>query len=164
MSLVSLTFSVAGDVQLDRALSLASKNIKNIFGIAGPDIRDDFLQNEQEQFRTEGGHGSGGWQDLSPAYAAEKAKHYPGAPILVRTGALRSSLTRESDQNFIYRAQPLTLTLGTRVPYGVYHQKGGPDLPVRKPIELIEAQKRRWMKLMQEAIWKSGQGYERVIL
>jgi len=47
----------------------------------------------QKQFETEGSFGAGGWAALSPAYAAWKEEHFPGRPIGVLSGALRSGMT-----------------------------------------------------------------------
>lgn len=46
-----------------------------------------------KQFESQGSFGAGGWQALSPAYDAWKQEHYPGRPIGVLTGALRSAMT-----------------------------------------------------------------------
>jgi hypothetical protein len=45
-----------------------------------------------EQFGTEGAASGGKWADLTEAYAKWKDEHYPGRPIGVLTGALRSSM------------------------------------------------------------------------
>ena len=44
-------------------------------------------------FGSEGAASGARWADLTPAYAAWKQEHYPGRPIGVLTGALRSSMT-----------------------------------------------------------------------
>lgn len=51
-----------------------------------------FRAHMQEQFASEG-ELAGGWAPLSPAYAAWKAEHYPGRPIGVLEGHLRSAMT-----------------------------------------------------------------------
>lgn len=162
--LVPISFEIDGEIQLDRALGLLKKNIQEVFTIVGPDIRDDFLTNQRTQFDTEGRHGSAGWASLSPAYAAWKAKNFPGRPLLVLKGDLRSSLTDKNHPNFVYRVTPFALTLGTTDPKARWHQKGTQDMPDRKPVELVESQKTRWPKLVQEGIFKSGQGFEQVLI
>ncbi|MBT4498064.1 MAG: hypothetical protein HOC74_10105 [Gemmatimonadetes bacterium] len=161
--LFNFTFEVHGQKQLDRALGLYSANIKDLRGV-WPDIRDDFLEGGQAQFASQGKSGSGGWKALSPAYAAWKNAHFPGKPILQRQGDLIGSLTNKSNKRFIYRPSKLGLAIGTRVPYARYHQTGTPDMPARPPIQLTKAQQTRWMKLIQEHIFNTGQGYQRAII
>lgn len=71
-----------------------------------------------------------GWAPLSPTYASWKAARYPGAPILVRTGALRGSM------GSVNRAGPMSLEWGTAVRYAVFHQRGTRKMPQRKVIHL----------------------------
>jgi phage gpG-like protein len=54
---------------------------------------DVFRSQMTQQFASEGRHGSGGWAALSPAYEKWKREHYPGRPIGVLTGSLRSAMT-----------------------------------------------------------------------
>lgn len=50
----------------------------------------EYAAYEEHVFASEGSaHLKGQWKALSPRYAAWKAIHYPGRPILTRTGALR---------------------------------------------------------------------------
>lgn len=56
------------------------------------DVADHLRDVVQQQFATEGAHGLGaGWVQLNPGYEAWKREHYPGAPMLVRTGAMREA-------------------------------------------------------------------------
>lgn len=64
-------------------------DLKPLMGLFG----DVFRSHMTQQFATEGRHGSGGWDALSPAYEQWKREHYPGRPIGVLTGALRSAMT-----------------------------------------------------------------------
>ena len=164
--LVSISFTVAGEKQLDRRLGILRENVKDLRGV-WPDIRDDFVKNQKQQFKTEGVHGSGSkWTPLKPGYAAFKEKNYPGQPILRLTDSLYKSLTEIENGDFIYKPGRLGLTLGSKIEYGAYHQTGVAEtfLPRRPPIELTKAQKSRWPKLIQEYIFKSWQGFDRVTL
>lgn len=159
-------FDVAGEEQIKALFQLAAENIRTIFTIAGPDIRDDFIAGMESQFSSEGQSGAGGWKRLNPQYELWKNQHFPGGSILVRSGAMKRGLTQAGDPGFIYRATDRHLALGTRDPKAIYHQdpKRGSSLPQRKLIALTSDQQRRWPKLMQESIFKSGQGYERKLL
>lgn len=56
------------------------------------------------------------WPDLNPAYKSQKAKKYPGRPILVRTGALQ--------KGFIFTSTRDSVRLGNQVDYFEKHQMG----------------------------------------
>ena len=153
-------------MEIDRALGLLMKNVKDLRGL-WPDIKSDFIKGEIDQFHTEGRSGGtfGRWKRLSPKYKAWKDKNFPGRKILERTGRLKTSLIGGRGEGFVYRPSKLGLTIGSNVPYAGYHQTGtSRGLPKRKPIDLTEKQKIRWMKLTQEYIQKSAQGYLRANL
>jgi phage gpG-like protein len=143
-----IRFEVFGEVQLERTLERFTGNI----GDASPAweaIADDFLDVEAGQFRSEGGRGSGGWSPLTPRYGAWKATHFPGRPILVREGDLEHSLTHGPEIRIISARR---MELGSAVPYGRYHQSGTPRMPRRRPIDLTEADRRRWVRILQRWI------------
>jgi phage gpG-like protein len=140
-----------------------------------PVIEDDFYAQEKAQFQTEGSEGGEKWAALSGSsweevseqgrdasgrfakkqrvihggYAAWKEAHYPGKPILERTGDLVSSLTNPNDPNTVRVEGRKTLTLGSRIPYAIYHQKGTEKMPARPEIQLTEAFKRTAMHHVQ---------------
>lgn len=49
---------------------------------------------------------------------------------------------------------------GTNVPYAIHHQFGAPaaNVPMRKPAELTEAQRRQWVKILQRAVIDGRKG------
>lgn len=146
---VLLSFDFYGDVQLERTLDRFAEHTEDATP-AWEAIANRFAHVERRQFATEGKHGSGGWAPLSPKYAAWKARHYPGKPILQREGDLVRSLTRRPFG--IERIEPQQAWLGSDVPYGAYHQNGAGRLPRRRPIELTEAERRLWVKILQRFI------------
>jgi len=162
--LVRFEFEVAGVKQLDRALGLLKVNVKDLRFI-WDDIYDDFRKGGEKLFGSEGKGGSRGnakWRKLSTPYAAYKARVRPGRKILVFDGNLKSSLTQKGASGAIYQKSKLSLTMGSSIPYALYHQTGTRrGLPKRPPIDLSNAQKNRWLKLIHEGIWKSGQGFLR---
>jgi phage gpG-like protein len=143
-----LTFSFYGDVQLDRTLARIEKNPKDARPLWEA-LADRFALIQARQFKSSGRYASGGWPALSPRYAAWKAKHYPGAPILVRSGDLRDSLTRRPFGVDVIEKK--SMAIGSDVPYGLYHQRGE-GLPQRRPVELTEAERRRWTRALQRYV------------
>ncbi len=123
-----LDISGDGFDKLSLLLDRFGENVSNLAPLFDQ-IADDFANTQRENFRTAGAV-YGLWTPLSPAYAAWKEAHYPGQPILTRTGLLRDSLSSRPfgvehiDQN--------RMVLGTQVPYARYHQDGA-GLP-RRPM------------------------------
>ena len=142
-----LEFGVAGEKQIRRGLSRFGDQVKDL---SEPfrEIVKAFHEGMGKQFETQGAYGSGGWQALSPDYAARKAVEYPSAGILVRSGLLSESLTGRNPWA-IENVEPLRLEVGTKIPYGLYHQKGTSRMPARRLIDLTEEQKREWMRIIQ---------------
>lgn len=99
---------------------------------------------------------AGGWAPLSPAYAAEKARTFPGRPILVRTGNLYDSLTTDFD---VHEIGPLRMAVGTQLnQYGRYHQTGRPSrgLPKRSPVVFDEPSKRDVVRIVQRHLHEAA--------
>jgi phage gpG-like protein len=66
---------------------------------------------ERTWFRT---RGEGSWPALDPVYAAWKAVHFPGKPMMVREGKLYDSLAKDG----VLSQSPNEIVLGTDVDYG----------------------------------------------
>ena len=140
---------IAGEVQMDRGIARFSEGVADYRPIWGV-IADDFAEQEKKQFKSEGEAGGQTWQELSPAYAGWKAAQYPGTRILERTGDLERSLTQANDPNGVRIEGRKTLTLGSKIPYAIYHQSIQPRkvLPRRPEIMLPEKFKRAVMAHM----------------
>lgn len=111
-----------------------------------------FRRTESEMFSSQGSSGrSGRWAPLSPAYARQKAKKYPGG-ILTRTYRLRSSLTGRTAYSII-RLEPRLLTLGSRVPYATFHQLGTGKMPRRSPIDITNRDAAEVASIVRRAIF-----------
>jgi hypothetical protein len=99
--------------------------------------RDAFFTSERELFDSEGGAGaSGSWPQLSPAYAAWKAKHYPGGKILVASGAMKAALTSAGGGG-VFETTATHMFIGTERIAG-YHW------PRRKAIDISSVQEREY--------------------
>jgi phage gpG-like protein len=141
---------IAGEVQMDRGISRFADGVADYRPVWGV-IEDDFYALEKDQFKSEGAEGGEAWQELSPEYAKWKEAHFPGKPILERAGVLETSLTSASGAGTVRIEERKTLTLGSSIPYAIYHQSIAPRvrLPRRPEINLTEAFKRTVMHHIQ---------------
>lgn len=88
------------------------------------------------QFDSRGGGQTGAWESLSDAYAAWKAKHYPGQPLLERTGALRAALTESNTPHSYREWTARDFAFGTAgLEYASFHQFGTGKMPARPPFD-----------------------------
>lgn len=149
MAGVRFTFTVEGEAQIDRTLARFADNVSDALPLWDK-LADRFASIERRQFASEGGYGSGGWPALSPRYAAWKARHYPGKPILERDGELKRSLTVRPFG--VEVLTPSSMTVGSGIDYGRFHQQGAGNLPQRRPVELPESERRTWVRLIQRFI------------
>ena len=113
-------------------------------------VADDFYSQIGRQFRSEGVAGGEKWEALTAAYSGWKEAHFPGKPILERTGELLDSLTDPNSPNAVRIEERKSLTLGSSVPYAIYHQTGTKNMPARPEIQLTEAFKRTTMHHVQQ--------------
>ena len=79
-----------------------------------PSVAAVFYARMAQAFATQGG---GKWSALSEKYARWKTRHFAGASLLVRSGALMTSLVGAEAPGAIYRANARRLELGTSVKY-----------------------------------------------
>lgn len=142
---------IAGEIQFDRGISRFADGVTD-YKPVWPVIEDDWYAEEKEQFQSEGAAGGQRWKLLSPDYLLWKMVHYPNAErILERTGNLERSLTKAGDPNGVCLEARKTLTLGTKIPYAIYHQSIEPRtiMPRRPVIQLTESFKRGVMRQIQ---------------
>lgn len=127
---ISASYYIENDADFKAALNDAATKVSDL-RIAFKLIQNDWMKANQAQFSLKG---SGQYPPLSPTYAARKAITHPGAPILVRSGRLRDSMTKKGTADTISEIGRLNMVLGTRVPYGIYHQNDAPrsKMPLRK--------------------------------
>lgn len=145
-----IRFEVDGEVQFNRQLRSLQDDVKD-FRPAFELIYAEFLETESKQFGAEGGfEGNERWKRLSEDYEKWKSRHFPGKPILELRGHLKRSLTQKGADGAVYRATEKELEMGTSIGYAIWHQRGTARMPARKPIELSEAQKKRWVAIMHK--------------
>jgi len=101
-------------------------------------IADDLRDWIGEQFYTEGAARSSGWAPLSPRYAEWKESHYPGMPILVRTGQMRGELLDPA----VFHVDRHRMVYAPISDIAGYHQFGTYKMPARPPVVVTEKDKR----------------------
>lgn len=97
-------------------------------------------------FASRGGALGKSWPPLSPRYAVEKAKRYPGRPPLVRTGLMQRSFTSSPS--------PMSVTIGNDAPHFPYHQSSAARkrLPRRMMIGIYNGLERDVVGIIERAI------------
>lgn len=114
---------------------------------------------EREVFARRGAYdGLQAWANLRKSYWIRKAKKYPGAGILVRTGTLMRSLTGQGE-GAIAIVEPQQLIFGTSVPYAIYHQFGykardGSLVPARPPLRIGQGLAQEIVNELGQFLWQ----------
>lgn len=134
------SYEVDNDKRFREALKRASgitQDLRIAFGL----ISADFYKSQQAIWKLKG---PGKYPPFKGAinkltgmtqYQAYKKRKYGfDYPLLVRTGALAASLSGPSNNGSINKITNLSLTIGTGIKYGVYHQsdEGRSKIPLRK--------------------------------
>lgn len=124
-----------------------------------PAIAEIFYERERALFSSEG---EGQWVQLSPSYGAWKSKHHPGLPLLVLTGNLRESMTGKGSPFSVYETTPHSLSVGSSVPYAIFHQLGTSKMPARPPIIIDDATTQKMLDVVTAELGKaaSDEGFE----
>jgi len=97
-------------------------------------LADVVAKANKQQFNKSGAYYGALWAPLSPKYAAWKSKAYPGQPLMVRTGDLRSSLTERPFG--IEEVTSSRMVVGTGLSYASFHQRGTDKMPSRPLVGL----------------------------
>lgn len=135
-----LRFTVFDEQQVNRVLEGLDNRARDMRP-AWDEVREYFSDYEERWFLARGR----GWRPLSRSYERWKARHFPGKPIMVRTGELEQSLEEPS----IDIREPTYAIFGTDVPYAGYHQRGGGRLPQRRVIDFDEPGRREIARFVQ---------------
>lgn len=134
------SYSVDNDKRFRKAMenaSAVSQDLRVPFGL----ILRDFYKSEQPIFKLKGAGKYPpfkGQKDKATGltrYQAYKLRKFGfDYPLLVRTGALAASLLGPNNKGSVSKVTNLSLTFGTSIAYGKYHQSDEPrrKLPLRK--------------------------------
>ncbi len=153
--MLNIQFEIEGAVQFDRSFNRFGDGLKNLAPI-WRDILPELRRAMLEQFSGKGVGPDGAWKPLSEKYAKWKAKKYPGMPILQRTGETFKALTTATANSIVVIGQT-SMIFGVALPYPIYHQRGGKNLPRRPIFDFNESQKTRISKVVQKRIVQMGQ-------
>lgn len=107
-----------------RGVRLRSRDFRGVFKAAMKDLEKAHAQN----FASQGGL-VGGWK---PAYSDWKLEDYGAGGTLVRTGALRNSLTVSNARGAVRDIGLKQAEFGTSLNYAHFHQTGTEDMAARK--------------------------------
>lgn len=124
------SYSIENDAQFRAALKDAVDKVSDLRFAFG-EISRDWFKSNTTIFKLKG---AGLYPELSPDYKKQKNKTHPGAPIMVRSGRLRDSISGRPNSDSIVKIGKTGMILGTKVPYGVYHQSDAArsKIPLRK--------------------------------
>ena len=134
-----LTIEAKNLESLNKKLQDAQKKVSDLT-IPLIQIAQDFVKSRRAIFKLKS---KGQYVDLAPS--TKKAKAPNVYPILKRTGRLEKSITNidpkkgSAGESIGIISNKNTLTLGTRVPYGIFHNEGTRNMP-RRPFLFIGAE------------------------
>jgi phage gpG-like protein len=123
-------------------------------------IADDFRETIAQQFASEGRAEGTPWPARKSSrgvgttrrVARTRRPDQIGTPLLVRTGALRDSLIGPGAAAHVEENDGSSLTLGSRLPYAMFHQVGTRHMPARPIIVLTDARSQRWTEFVRRAL------------
>lgn len=157
-----IRWEVVGETQLRRRLSGIALQLTD-YREPLQQLADEVIYPEiRQQFEAQG---NPPWPSLTSRYAARKARQYPGAGILVRTGDLKRSLTTKRARGSIYSLTEHQLVIGSRLRtpggrwnLGLLHQKGAPraKLPARPPLRLTPQKQFRAVEIFHRWLLARG--------
>ena len=150
MALVPITIRVDGDAEYSRAFDLSARLADDLREPLR-DVGAELIGAVSRQFASEGASELGTrWQPLSPAYAAWKQANYPGRPMLVRTGEMRSAAV---DARRALTITPRRLTYTVDSDYAIHHHRGE-GVPSRRFVVLSTVTRRSIDRVF--ASWLQG--------
>jgi len=156
------SYSVDNDRKFRNAIKKASEvsdDLRVPFGL----ILRDFYKSQQAIFKLKG---PGQYPDFKKGgsesrYAKAKFREVGFKyPLLVRSGALAASLLGPNNPGSISQITKLSLTIGTSIEYGIYHQsdKARSKIPLRKFL-FIGPEAKRFATSEQVGRLERWQGY-----
>ena len=150
-----LDLDTFGEKQFSREILRVGDNAMDMRG-AFEEIRDMILETEEKQFSSQGAAYSGGWKPLAPSTKQYKASRGLDPRILHATLRLRKSLTKKGHADHVFRSSGDEMFIGSKVPYGPYHQHGGDRLPRRRPFQFDNSVRNDILKTLQRHLVDGG--------
>lgn len=137
-----------GISSIQRRLATFGQSIEHMepaWDYIGKQLLRDFAKNFAQEGGVFGGYSR--WPQLASSTVAERARTmgpwFAAHPILVRTGRLEASVEQRGASGNVYEVGANSLTIGTTVPYAVYHNSSAPrkHLPRRAIVGLSNQRK-----------------------
>lgn len=124
------SYEIENDAAFKKQVADAARLVGDL-RVAFTLIAKDWRKSNRSQFILKN---SGQYPVLSDRYSTRKRRDVGNKPILVRTGRLRDSLTGKKTSDSIQESTKTSLTMGTTVKYGIYHQsdRARRVIPLRK--------------------------------
>lgn len=134
-----ISISVTGLADRRRRLATWGTKIESLapaWEQVAADLRGDFA----EQFASQGGFykSRGKWAPLAPSTVKDRVRKgfFGPWPILIRTGALFTSLVDPNDGAHVEQITATSLTIGTNFFTAPFHQLGTVKMPARQIVGL----------------------------
>ena len=149
--------------EFSRKAELFEKALYSEIKNAALAVRTLFRKDARELFGSQGSSGKHGrWAALSPNYKRWKDRHYPGQGIMVLSGKLQDSLTRDTDGSIfrvVKSGNRYIVSIGTDVnadgfDYPSYHQERAKKR--RRTIDPKEETWNRWAQILQNGVIIKG--------
>lgn len=150
-----LDLETFGEKQFSREILRVGDNAQDM-SPAFDDIHTLILGVERGQFSTQGAAYSGGWKPLAASTKRYKARRGLDPRKLHATLRLRDSLTQPTHRDHVFTSSADEMFVGSKVPYGPYHQRGNPNLPRRRPFQFNESVRRNILKILQRHLVDGG--------
>lgn len=150
----ALRVHISGADRLERDLGVYADRLRAPFRKTDARQRVISYVNDEALRQMTHGQRSGDWKRLSPVYRAQKAKKYPGRPLLVITGRTVRSMTDSRSRDFIEKVKHggRTMEIGTDYEIAGYHQKGTKRMPARPLFRLTRRVAERMSEIISEAL------------
>lgn len=134
---VQVNAALTGLLRRARDFEPAWKGFADDKGFKVPGVETVLRESVRARFSSEGRPQSP-WPALTAATNLDRIRHgYPPEhPILVRSGALLDSFTLRAHPEHIFDFGPQWMEFGTKVPYGIFHQR--PEARRRRPMLFID--------------------------
>ena len=154
--LTPIRFTLGDTTVYSRAFQMMERQAANLT-VPLREIGGMLLADVGEQFASEGGWGGSSWAPLSDRYSVWKEMHYPGMPLLVATGAMRSAML---DPASSLDVGPHRLVYEPHSDIAIYHQDGTEVMPARPMIDIPVLELRewdrvivRWLQATSDPLW-----------
>lgn len=150
MDTISLRFEIEGEKLIARRFEILEDTVKD-WSQTFEEIGADLVKTFQMNFQSSGALLEKPWAPLSPRTIEQKLKAGYPADILIRTGTMRDSFSKEFGPMYVMVNNPVT--------YFKYHQSNRPrtKLPRRVMIALTNNMRNEIVKRFQARLQKQLQ-------